>query len=273
MRKLPFLERSLRRSRVYRGRIARMATQKTLSSPCVFMHLPKCGGTSLSEGLYSLVPLNQKIGILDSASIRRALSIKNADVNDPRPYHDEGDRTTEVMAFREMLLLMHLAHDCRLVHGHVLFSETAYRHFGDRYKFVTIMRDPIARTLSNYKMASANGVFDGSLEAFVDSAMGRRMALHNLRYFSGQAEIAPGEEAGAMERAKAAMPKFSVIGFIEDQERFVEKFHDVFGSRPSIGHYNKGAEKPAPLDQGMRQRLEALCAPDIELYELAKRLT
>lgn len=271
MRKLPPLERFIRRSRVYRGRVARMMTQAKLRHPCVFMHVPKCGGTSLSEGLYSLVPLNLKIGILDSPSIRRAMALHHFDRDEDRTFHDEGDEVATISDFRERLLLMHLAHECHLIHGHFLFSETAYRHFGDRYKFVTILRDPIARTVSSYRMAVRTEHFQGDFDAFLESAKGRRMALHNLRYFSGIPDVAAGDEAVALEKAKTNLALFSVVGFIEDQSGFLERFRDVFGRAPSLGHYNRARENRLEITADQRKRLEALCGPDLEIDALARR--
>lgn len=270
MRQLPVLERTLRRSLVYRGRVSRMITRSTLKRPCAFMHLPKCGGTSLSEGLYALVPLQEKIGILDSASIRRALTIYHGGPDDPRPYHDEGEHAAEVAKFREQLVIMHMAHRATLIHGHFLFSQKAHNQFGDRYAFVTIMRHPVARTISNYRMAHANGVFDGDFDAFLSSGMGRRMALHNLRYFAGKADVAPEEEAELLQVAKDNMAKFAVVGFIEEQDEFLAKFSDIFGAKPQIGHYNKAKDRDVSLTGDEMRRLEALCASDVELYDHAR---
>lgn len=271
MRNLPPLERFVRRSRVYRGRVGRMMTRSQLKHPCAFMHLPKCGGTSLSEGLYALVPLNLKIGILDSPSIRRTMGIVHADVDDPRPFHDEGDEVATVSAFREALLIMHMAHQAHLIHGHFLFSQRAHRHFGDRYKYVTVMRHPVARTLSNYGMALRTKDFVGDFNAFLESAKGRRMALHNLRYFSGRPDVAPDGEAEALREAKATMDLFSVIGFIEKQPAFLDSFADVFGARPAIGHYNKAESQRVEITADQKRRLEILCGPDIELHDAALR--
>lgn len=273
MRKLPPVERALRRSRIYRSRLARMAAGRSLAAPCVFMHVPKCGGTSLSEALYALVPLHQKIGIVDTPTLRRALAIRHAGVDDPVLYHDEGVHAAAVAELREMVLLMHLAHDCRLVHGHFLFSERAFTHFGTTHKYVSILREPVARTVSNYHQAVRGGAFAGDLDSFLDSPMARRMALHVLRYFAGVANVAPGEEAALMEVAKANMARFAIIGFIEDLGGFIGRFHDVFGARPRVAHYNRTEEGEAvTLTAAQRGKLEALCAPDIALTEFARGL-
>ena len=73
MRELPPLARFRQRSRLYLGRSLR--TVAGLRQPCVFIHVPKCGGTSVSEAIYATVPLHRKIGNLDSHSILSLINI------------------------------------------------------------------------------------------------------------------------------------------------------------------------------------------------------
>lgn len=272
MQQLPTLERTRRRGRVYGGRMGRMLSGRDLSAPCVFMHVPKCGGTSVSEALYATVPLHRKIGIIDAPSIRRALAIHHEDRDDLVTFHDEGPRADVISEFREQLLLMHMAHGARLIHGHFLFSERAYAHFGTQYKFVTILRDPVARTVSNYRMAVRRGVCPEGLDAFLETDMGRRMAQHTLRYFSGRATIAPGGEEAAREVALANMARFSVIGHIERLDAFVEMFRAVFGATPRVGHFNRAEGGEPDLTPAQRARLLELCAIDIELTDRSRHL-
>lgn len=272
MRKLPPFARFRQRSRLYMGRSLRTVSGQMLRAPCVFMHVPKCGGTSVSEALYATVPLHRRIGILDSPSIRSALAIQHTD-RDDLSFHDEGPRAEEITAFREALLLMHMSHRASLIHGHFLFSDRAWQHFGAAYRYVTILRDPVARTISNFRMDRRTGTFAGDFDAYLDSDHGRRQALHKLRYFSGRATIAPGQEAQAMQLAKRNMARFSLIGFLEDLPGFARDFAQVFGVRPWIAHYNSaGADAPFRMTDAQRRRLTELCAPDIELFAHAQRI-
>lgn len=271
MRKLPPLARFKQRSRLYAGRSLRTMSGQSLRHPCVFLHVPKCGGTSVSEALYATVPLHLKIGILDSPSIRSAMAIQHTG-RDDLSYHDEGPNALAITRFREALVLMHMAHRASLIHGHFLFSEAAWQHFGDRYRYVTILRDPVARTISNFRMDQRTGSFDRDFDAFLDSAEGRRKALHKLRYFSGMATVEPGDEAEALKLARRNMERFALIGFLEDLPGFARDFSTVFGVRPWIPHYNKADDSAFSMTADQRSRLEALCAPDIELFEHAKRI-
>lgn len=269
MRELPPFARFRQRSRLYAGRTLRTVTGQSLRHPCVFMHVPKCGGTSVSEALYATVPLHLKIGILDAPSIRRALAILNCG-RDDLSYHDEGPRAAETSRFREALVLMHMAHQATLIHGHFLFSETAWQHFGDRYRFVSILRDPVARTISNYRMDRRTGVFTGDFDAFLDSAEGRLKALHMLRYFSGMPEVAPEQETQALDIARRNMARFSLLGFLDDLPGFADGFARIFGVRPWIPHYNAAEDADVQITPEQHGRLQALCAPDIALYQLAR---
>lgn len=271
MRELPPVERFKQRARLYGGRAARTLPGGGLKHRCVFMHVPKCGGTSVSEALYATVPLHQKIGILDSPSIRRAMALQALGQDDTTSFHDEGPRAAEIADFREKLVLMHMAHDVRLVHGHFLFSEAAWQNFGHAYRYVSILRDPIERTVSNYRMDRRSGVFEGDFDAFLGSAEGRRKALHMLRFFGGQSEIADAEVEALTETARRNMDRFTLIGFLDDLPGFARDFSDIFGARPAIAHYNRASDKGLDLTPAQRTRLEALCAPDLELYAYAER--
>ena len=269
MRQLPPVERFRQRARLYGGRAARTLPGGGLKHRCVFMHVPKCGGTSVSEALYATVPLHHKIGILDSPAIRRAMAIQTLGQDDTTSFHDEGPRAPEIADFREKLVLMHMAHDCRLVHGHFLFSEAAWQQFGHAYRYVSILRDPMERTVSNYRMDRRTGVFDGDFDAFLDSPEGRRKARHMLRFFGGQSEIADADTETLMQTARRNIDRFTLIGFLDDLPGFARDFADIFGARPAIAHYNRASDKGLDLTPAQRTRLESLCAPDLALYRHA----
>ncbi|MDO5528814.1 MAG: hypothetical protein Q4F71_05375 [Paracoccus sp. (in: a-proteobacteria)] len=269
MRELPPFARMKTRAQRYGGRMARSLPGSGLRHDCAFMHLPKCGGTSVSEALYATVPLHLKIGILDSPSIRTGQALFHTGRADDS-YHDEGPNAETVAAFREQLLLMHMAHGCRLVHGHFLFSETAWREFGARYRYVTIMRDPVERTISNFRMDRRTGTFSGDLDSFLSSEEGRLKAQHALRFLSGRARIAPGAEADALAIALTNLERFSLVGFLDDLPGFAADFAAMFGPRPWIARHNEASDAGVTLSGAQRARLAELCAPDIALYDAAR---
>lgn len=270
MRKLPFLERNMRRSRVYGGRLLRAVASKPLLRNCCFHHIPKSGGTSLSEALHAAVPFGRHIGEVPANTTRRAAAMFHAGQDDEQGFYDDGPRAAEVFALREQMLLAYMANDCALVHGHMLFSEKADRHFGDRYAYVTMLRDPAARVISNYRAAKRAGYVGGEFAAYLDTGIGRAHATHNLRYFSGRPLIAPGEEEAAIAEAKRTIDRFAVIGFVDAMEDFLDRFEAVFGARLAVGRYNVGKGEAIELSGDDRRRLDAACAADRVLHEYAR---
>lgn len=271
MRKLPFRQKVSQRTRLYFGRATRSVMRTSSTRKCLFMHVPKCGGTSVAEALYATVPLEEKIGLLPSNAVRESQSFLHLGEFDLARFHDEGEEAEKLAAFREQLVLMHLAYESRLVHGHFLFTPRIKQlAMAKGYDPITILRSPVDRTISNYRMALRNKMFEGSFDAFLESEMGRRMALHTLRYFSGRVSISPEDEGEALLDAKANLALFPVIGFLDDLDKFSESFRDNFGVRPRIPHFNKGTGSGLDLGPATVRRLETLCAPDHEIYELAK---
>lgn len=270
MRNLPFLERNARRSRVYGGRLISALTNKPLRHNCCFYHIPKSGGTSLSEALHAAVPMNRHIGEVPANTTRRAAAILNAGIDDETAFYDDGPQGEAVFTLREGMLLAFMANNVSLVHGHVLFSHKADAHFGGRYKYVTMLRDSVSRVISNYRAARNAGYVSGNFGGYLESPIGRAHAMHNVRYFSGRAHIPDEAIAQAVKEAKAVIDKFAVIGFVDAMEEFLDRFEDVFGVRLSIGKHNVGKSAVPEISATDRRRLEDLCAPDFELHDYAR---
>lgn len=259
----------LRRSRTYTRRV--LATVRgDLKRPCFFMHIPKCGGTSLSEALNALVPLHRRIGLMDANATRRAIGISEADTDSNMVRHDDLECGESVHRLREQMLLTHMAWSTPMIYGHIHFSEKAWTHFGNRYAFVTLMREPIARTISSYGHSAFNGLMEDDFDAYLDGPILRTHGLGFLRYFSGRHWIEKDEEADALALAKSNMDKFSAIGFLDDVPGFEKRFKAAIGRAPHLYHYNE-KRRPAPkLTDAQRGALTAALSTEIKLWEYAR---
>lgn len=235
-----------------------------LKHNCFFMHIPKCGGTSISEAIASTVPMNDRVGPIDANATRRAASLIHADKNELLLYHDDLPNGETVYEIREQLLLMHMAWETELIFGHVPFSSRADRHFRENYKYITIMREPYARLVSNYNGSKRHGLIDMEFGDYLESDVGRRHAFTTLRYFTNRHELDSESAADVVEEALETAKLFSVIGHLEDLDKFSSDFGDVFGRRPQVFKYNEGSTNSYKPSESERKIALKLLEPEIE---------
>ena len=235
------------------------------------MHMPKCGGTSLSEAMYGTVPFADRLGVIDAPSTRRAAAILRANRDDLLTCHEDLDTGQPTFDLREALMLQHMAWGTRLIHGHVFWSDRAAQHF-PQYKLVTLMRDPVQRMLSNYRMARRNGVIDAPLDLYLDSTAARRHAQVYLRYLTAKNDIPEDEAAQATDLALSRLPQFALIGFLEDLRSFTRRYREMFDVPLSIARLNTAPDPPPDLTTDQARRIRELCAPDIAIHARAREL-
>jgi len=262
-------EKAKRRARIYTGRIAASLTKGGIKQNCLFLHLPKCGGTSLSEALYAAVPMHKHIGVIDAVSSRRAASLIAHDKDCLLQTHEDMEGAAATFDLREKIMIAYMCAGKRLIHGHVLFSDTAFKTFKDDYKIVTVMRDPVKRALSNFHMNVANSQIANDPDAWLNDIQGLNHASVNLRYFSGEAKIKDSNKKQCLKKAHDNLEKIHLIGFLNEMDVFLDRFKDQFGTRPKVHRYNKAKGEPMRLSDDQMKRLKELCAPDIELYKAA----
>lgn len=270
VRNTPRWDKALRRARIYSGRIGRMMVGGGLASPCVFLHLPKCGGTSLSEALYAGAPMHRRIGVIDALSTRRAAGVIAFGEDNPLLCHEDLEHGDKTFALREEIALTHACWDTQLIHGHILYTDRLRKHLKDKYKFISLMRNPLNRAISNFRMASNAGVLAPDIDAWLASEAGRNHATVYLRYLSGRAAVPEAETAAALKKARDALSEFALIGFIEAPDHFLRAFKRQFGPQLRLHRYNAAKGPALDLSARQRQRLETLCEPDFRIYEWAR---
>jgi hypothetical protein len=270
-RPLSFSERMRVRFSVSAGRLW-YGMVGDMRANCCFMHVPKCGGTSMIHALRRICPIQRGLGLIEVAPSRSAISLLAERRLDYFGFHEDGPCTADVFAFRRGLLFYFLASDVPLVAGHFLFDRDAFAHFRDRYRFISVLRDPVERMISHYGEERRGNYLDLPFHAYLETNLAWRHATTALRYFSGMAEVAPTQLDHALDLAKANLGCFSLVGFTEDLDRFRTRFADLFGRRLRIGHYRRTKSPKPDLDRATRRRLEHMCRGDLEFYQAAKEL-
>ncbi|MBV1867171.1 MAG: hypothetical protein KUG69_04585 [Marinosulfonomonas sp.] len=224
----------------------------------------------MSEALYATVPIHKRLGVVDAVSTRRAASVLNFGVDDAWKCHDDLEFGDQTFDLREQLLITHCCWDSQLVHGHVLISDRIRAHCQQRYKFLTIMREPIARTISNYRMAVKAGIASPDADEWLESPIARSHSTTFLRYLSGKNSVDPKQEAASLEQALSTLDMFSLIGFLDDTPTFAREFEQMFNTSLRLKKYNTAQGPEVQLSASQLAKLRDMCAPDLAIYERAR---
>lgn len=251
----------LRRSALAVGHEVRLLRTDRPELRVCFHHLPKCGGTSLDAAIRRHV---RYAFHLDAGASHDAAETIGA------PLHDH----------REHLLLYALAQPrMQYVHGHFAWSSTAHEAHGDRWRFVTVLRDPVDRWLSHfhYHRARAGSRYsidlagDAGVEHFAETPRGRSQGMLQARLIAG----GPGgidEPERLVALAVENLERFDVLGVLEEPADLERRLHRVLGVPVGLPHRNRSAAGSAALSASLRSRIEDLCAPDLEVYARAREI-
>lgn len=242
---------------------------KMMPQRFVFHHVPKCGGTSVGRALRKRYIASQAT-VLPEASFRAFEAFYNRT--------DTEKMLVDVLDLREQMLLYLMFADTRCISAHVRFSAAAYTHFSENYKFITILRDPIARFVSHYNWSHAHSGAHAEIkedfDAFLATERAARMGATYVEYFAGLSANADIRSREAIDCAVANLGKFDVIGRLDDLGGFTGAVRDRLGFRIRIGHENKarkagGGIRLQDLTDDQMQRVRAHCAPDIAIWDQA----
>jgi len=261
-------------SRMPGKRIAKVlfegATDFLCSKRIVFHHVAKCGGTSVGRALRRAYILSQGT-ITPEASFRAFAAAKGGP--------DREQLILDAQHFRQMMFLYLLYSDVRCIAAHVPFSNVAYELFQDRYAFTTILRAPVERFVSHYLWSfgkpEAYGNIEETFDQFLKTRRSRLLGATYVVDFCGRPFTSEMSFSTGIRDAISNLRRMSHVGFLDDMTSSQQALRALTGKRLRIGHENAGKRSSASKDilsGPLRSEIEALCAPDQEVWEAIQDL-
>lgn len=242
--------------------------RKPLEKKIFFLHVPKCGGTSLDDALAKKFKKSQVFRLNSSASGNAAVKYYSiSDITNDDYYH--------VLKFRESILFYAMSQErIRYVSGHYAFNREAYEAFHEQFAYITIVREPTRRYISHYfynrykeeKHCSHNM----DLEEFLASTQGNALGTEYVKFFGGLREDYNYRSRDAINTAKSNLRKFDIVGRLEDMNNLYLQLEKLFKIRIRVRRLN-----PSPVSNDFRKRyltsdvlkqIENICVPDLEIY-------
>jgi len=238
-----------------------------IGAPVAFIHVMKCGGTSVRAGLRAAVDRDRHgssaVFELDGKESNRAA------------------RRTGVASWsmRDAMLVYALHNtDVQIAMGHFRFDETAHGWELPLAHFVTLLRDPFDRFVSlflfrrfNRSMLRTSTHHDDLFEQrHAEAARWGSTYVELFRGGSHPHDRPVGE--GDIESACANLDRFSVVGSLDDVEGFTRSLRAATGLDVSIGRNNPGlapssAREELLADAAAVERIQELCEPDRLVYD------
>ncbi|TNE58885.1 MAG: hypothetical protein EP340_04150 [Alphaproteobacteria bacterium] len=260
---------------------ARKDNQVTEKSVFVLVRVPKCGSTTLSTLFREAYPdahhfvINgrgfgyERLGGIEkwreARKFRRKLR-KEIGSSTPEDAWAKIDTTSK---------------QDDIVRGHFSYDEVKLH--ASAPKFVTLLRDPVARLYSDYRYTRQgflNKPFTSKLYHSGRQAAAGRYSFegyldfleeHGFSYGAFLTHYTVGQ-VGASDPAQFLLDNYFLVGTVEDLACFRERFEEKTGRTAIDTRQNitKG-DAPAEMSAAARKRAEAFCASDLAFYHAVAR--
>jgi hypothetical protein len=229
-----------------------------------YIHIPKCGGISIKNSITSLYGLRSYLSPGHVFHLDAAASVKSA----TKVEMDLSD-------YRKNLLHYALSSKAKFISGHFPLGEDVLNTYGDNWEFITMLRDPVKRWISNFYYnkfnKNPNHVWriEETLEEFIHTKSAVAYGNNYVNQILGRPYNSGDVTNDDVQKAIQLLEQFSVVGILEEMEKFTEHFKNKFGVKLKLAKENsspvKDIERPEVSNETMAA-IQKLCEPNLAIY-------
>ncbi len=235
----------------------------------VFIHPQKCGGSSLETALFRHYRLSrERIFPIEARNAARTL-------------HDGPDAPLpeiEASTYRQFLVSYALERGVKCVTGHVPFSPALQSKHGDTHKFITVLREPVARFCSHLRYAYNSGMETSAgddVDAFLESRRARYSGALYAYCFGGWTDLDEPVTEKHIDDARENILALDAVGYLDCFPAFLDDISALLGARITAGHENKTTDRKSSFrgefTPSQMAKIRQLCEPSAAIYEYVRK--